>query len=79
MKSPLSLPRLGRPTALSILALIPVVAGAAQPAGATDIGSRRELFVDEALVERVTGKAELRLHQPVPQEIVIVHDAPWEL
>ena len=78
MKSPLSLPRLGRPTALSILALIPVVAGAAQPAGATDIGSRRELFVDEALVERVTGKAELRLHQPVPQEIVIVHDAPWE-
>ena len=53
MKSPLSLPRLGRPTALSILALIPVVAGAAQLAGATDIGSRRELFVDEALVERV--------------------------
>ncbi|MBI4662440.1 MAG: hypothetical protein HY735_26785 [Verrucomicrobia bacterium] len=43
-----------------------------------DIGSRRELFVDDALVEKLTGKAELRLHHPVPQEIAIVHDAPWE-
>src|ERR1700679_165711 len=43
-----------------------------------DIGSRRELFVDGALVEKLTGKAELRLHHPVPQEIAIVHDAPWE-
>jgi hypothetical protein len=44
----------------------------------TDIGSRRELFVDDALVEKLTGKAELRLHHPAPQEIAIVHDAPWE-
>ena len=43
-----------------------------------EIGSRRELFVDDGLVEKLTGKAELRLHQPVPQEIVITHDAPWE-
>lgn len=43
-----------------------------------DIGSRRELFVDDALVEKLTGKAELRLHHPVPQEIAIVHDAAWE-
>jgi hypothetical protein len=43
-----------------------------------DIGSRRELFVDDALVEKLTGKAELQLHHPVPQEIAIVHDAPWE-
>ena len=43
-----------------------------------DIGSRRELFVDGALVEELTGKAELRLHHPEPHEIAIVHDAPWE-
>jgi len=43
-----------------------------------DIGSRRELFVDGALVEQLTGKAELRLHHPVPREIALVHDAPWE-
>lgn len=42
------------------------------------IGSRRELFVDDALVARLTGKAELRLHHPVPREIAITHDAPWE-
>ncbi|GAB5562752.1 MAG: hypothetical protein SynsKO_43990 [Synoicihabitans sp.] len=45
---------------------------------ATDIGSRRELFVDDALIERIAGDAELRLHPPVPQEIVIEHDEPWE-
>jgi len=31
-----------------------------------DIGSRRELFVDGFLVGRLAGKAELRLHHPVP-------------
>ncbi len=43
-----------------------------------DIGSRRELFVDGLLVDHLTGKAELRLHHPVPQEIALVYDAPWE-
>ncbi len=43
-----------------------------------DIGSRRELFVDDALIERLAGKAELRLHHPTPREVVMVHDAPWE-
>ena len=43
-----------------------------------DIGSRRELFVDGFLVDRLAGKASLRLHHPVPQKIAIVHDAPWE-
>lgn len=55
----------------------------AQPAPAEvgtllELGSRRELFVDGFLVDRFAGKADLRLHHPVPQEIVIVHDAPWE-
>lgn len=42
------------------------------------IGSRRELFVDDALIGQLKGKAEQRLHQPRPQEIVLLHDAPWE-
>jgi len=50
----------------------------ASAADVTDIGSRRELFVESSLVEQVSGGAELRLHQPVPREIVIKHDAPWE-
>ena len=45
---------------------------------AIDIGSRRELFVDDYLVERVTGSAALQLHHPEPHEIVLTHDEPWE-
>lgn len=43
-----------------------------------DIGSRRELFVDDFLIHKLGGGAEQRLHQPQPREIVITHDAPWE-
>jgi hypothetical protein len=43
-----------------------------------EIGNRRELFVDDALVERVSGRAELRLNEPVPREVVLRHDEPWE-
>lgn len=42
-----------------------------------DIGSRRELFVDDHLIERLEG-VELKLHKPVPQDVVLVCDAPWE-
>lgn len=42
------------------------------------VGSRRELFVDESLVASRAGKCELRLHHPVPHEIAMTHDAPWE-
>jgi len=43
-----------------------------------DIGSRRELFVDDFLIESLSGGAELQLHHPTPREVAIVHDAPWE-
>ena len=43
-----------------------------------DIGSRRELFVDKFLIDRLSGRAEQRLHSPQPQAIAITHDAPWE-
>ena len=53
-------------------------AAIAADTAAVDVGSRRELFVDEHLIERLTGKARQRLHHPVPREVSLVHDAPWE-
>ena len=42
-----------------------------------NIGSRRELFVDTFLIERLENAA-LRLHHPIPREVSLKHDAPWE-
>jgi hypothetical protein len=42
------------------------------------IGSRLELFTDDYIIDEIRGEAEFRLHHPVPKEIVIVHDQPWE-
>ena len=52
--------------------LVPVTAQqpAQSPGAIPDIGSRRELFVDDFMIERLAGKAELRLHQPTPREVV---------
>ncbi len=70
---------------LFILMLVPAAMihadDKAQPSSPTSprqIGSRRELFVDDDLIDRLSGKAELRLQHPVPQDVVIEHDAPWE-
>ena len=40
----------------------------------SQIGTRRELFVDDILIDRIEGGAALRLNHPVPQEIVLNHD-----
>ncbi|MCA9220712.1 MAG: hypothetical protein KDA71_10315, partial [Planctomycetales bacterium] len=42
------------------------------------IGSRRELFVDDFLIERLEGAARQRLERPEPREVVLVTDKPWE-
>ncbi|MDP7206054.1 MAG: methylmalonyl-CoA mutase family protein, partial [Pirellulaceae bacterium] len=42
------------------------------------IGSRRELFLDDLLVESTRGKVDYQLHHPVPREQVIHHDQGWE-
>jgi hypothetical protein len=47
-------------------------------AEAIDIGSQRELFVEDGLIDRLVGKAELRLHHPISQKVVLKHDEPWE-
>ena len=42
-----------------------------------DIGSRRELFVDDFLIASFDG-TELMLHHPSPREVILVGDEPWE-
>lgn len=46
--------------------------------GPIALGSRRELFIDDFLIDRLRGKAEQCLHEPQPQDVALVHDAPWE-
>jgi len=53
-------------------------AAEASPATTINLGSRRELFIDDFVIGKLAGKAELRLHHPEPREIALVHDAPWE-
>ncbi|MDP6354462.1 MAG: hypothetical protein QF473_05160 [Planctomycetota bacterium] len=49
----------------------------AEEAPTRDIGSRIELFVDDWLIEKMEG-AHLHLNRPVPREVAIVFDEPWE-
>lgn len=48
---------------------------AAEPA--IDIGSRRELFLDHLLIDRLSG-TELRLQTPVEKEVSMTFSEPWE-
>ena len=61
---------------LSFLLLTPLTAPCAEN-DPINIGTRRELFVDDFLIDKMKG-ADRRLHRPTPQEVSIVHDAPWE-
>ena len=53
----------------------PMVTSAAAP---LELGSRRELLIDDYLIDQLTGGARQRLHHPTRREIAITHDAPWE-
>lgn len=46
-------------------------------ADAIRVDSRRELFVDDYLIDSLTGTS-LELQQPREREVVMVHDTPWE-
>ncbi len=48
------------------------------PKAPLDVGSRLELFVDDVLIDRLTGAAKQQLQRPVPQEVVLTADRPWE-
>lgn len=43
-----------------------------------EIGHRRELFVDDFLIDGMSGGIERRLHHPDPREVVLTLDKPWE-
>ena len=58
-----------------VLLLLSLISSVAQP---IDIGSRRELFTDDHIIQKLEGEIALRLHQPQPREIAIMHDASWE-
>lgn len=60
-----------------LAALIGISAFAEERPDAIALGNRREVFVDRFLIEKLDG-ATLTLHQPVPREVALVHDAPWE-
>ena len=66
---------MSRPALIALAFLTPLSLLAADP---IDIGSRRELFVDEALIEKLSGGAKLTLHRPTPREIAMTFDQPWE-
>lgn len=63
-------------SAAALACLLPLAASAA-PAGPIALGSRLELFVDDALIDRLAG-ASLKLHPPVRGEKVLEFDQPWE-
>lgn len=62
---------------LSLLSLWFCAACRADEGAPLEIGSRRELFVDDRLIESLNGTRR-ELHHPVPREVAITHDAPWE-
>ena len=67
--------------ALSALTLFPFASARAQDnpgAAPIDIGSRRELFWDDCLINPDKTTATLTLHHLQPREIVINSDEPWE-
>jgi hypothetical protein len=61
---------------LIVLAMTSLTAQAAEPA-VLDIGNRLEPFVDGYLIESASNVTH-QLHHPVPREIAITFDQPWE-
>ncbi len=47
-------------------------------AATLDIGSRRELMVDNYLIDQFGGGARLEMHEPTKREVVLTHENPWE-
>ncbi len=43
-----------------------------------DIASRRELMLDDHLLDKLMGSAARKLHHPAKRDIVLQHDADWE-
>lgn len=65
------------PCFVCLLVIVTVAAVDAAAPPVVEIGSRRELFVDEFIIDTLQG-AQLRLHHPTPREVAITYDAPNE-
>lgn len=67
--------------AIACFPRLPQLARAAEPASpppsVLDLGSRRELFVDRLLLDRMENTT-LKLHEPISGGIAIKLDQPWE-
>jgi len=61
----------------AIAAIVLLTASSCSAAEPVKLGTRLELFVDNALIDQMKGVS-LRLHHPIPREEVAKLDAPWE-
>ncbi|MFV1968159.1 MAG: hypothetical protein ACC628_22275 [Pirellulaceae bacterium] len=64
-------------SALFSMLLIPMMTPCLKGDDVLDIGSRRELFVDHFLIDKLAG-AELKLHSPQSAGVVFHLNKPWE-
>ena len=65
------------PCFVCLLVIFTVAAAGATAPPVVEIGSRRELFVVEFIIDTLQG-AQLRLHHQTPREVAITYDAPNE-
>ena len=63
---------------LCIVLGIPCTTTLADTPAAIQVGVRRNLLIDDFLIQRMEGELALRLHHPRPRELAIVHDEAWE-
>jgi hypothetical protein len=61
-----------------VLSFLLVAASWVHAAEPLELGGQRELFVDDYLIGQLSGSAQQVLQKPVPQEVVLITDKPWE-
>lgn len=59
----------------AVLCVIPI---SLQAEDAIHLGNRRELFVDDFLIDRMSAGVSLQVQKPEPQEVVLVTGESWE-
>ena len=58
--------------------LYSILCGIALAKDPVNVGGRRELFLDDVMVERMVGGTQRVFHRPVAREVVMKYDKPWE-